>query len=59
MSKSKKFDESIKITELSEGSRLSFSDISLDDEWWIYFKPRNNQEAEFQIQAYITLEDLP
>ena len=59
MSSSTKFDSSVKISELSKGSKLTFSDISLDDEWWVYFKPTNNEQAEFQIQAYITLEDMP
>ena len=59
MPSSAKFDNSVKISELSQGSKLTFSDISLDEEWWVYFEPTNNKEAEFQIQAYITLEDMP
>jgi hypothetical protein len=43
MSSSAKFDSSVKISELSKGSKLTFSDISLEDEWWVYFKPTNNK----------------
>lgn len=59
LSSSGKLDNQATIKTLSKDSVLSYEDISLDDEWWIYFKPTKLKEAEFQLQAWITLEDLP
>ena len=41
------YDESVTYQELKQGSVVSFDDITLDNEWWVYFKPTNNEEAKF------------
>jgi hypothetical protein len=53
------FDNSVGIQEISLGSQLTFKNITLQNEWWVYFKPTNNEEANFQLQAWITLDSLP
>lgn len=43
------FDDSVSIDQLSLFDLKTFTNITLDQEWWIYFKPTNNEAADFQL----------